>query len=375
MKRQPIDRAIRNTWARSNDRATGECPDDSLIAAYLESRLQSDECARFEAHAAVCTSCREILALSLRLSDEPEFPEAAPSDRHGKLIFHFAIPVSVVALILVASFAGLLYYRGIREVAKESETIATAELNAPPKKAKTEVPPASIPTPASPSRQLADGRETGRLEEARGRISAESPAKPAQTLHELQVPDKARDSAQADEFNARAPLPLEADASKSKSEVSKEIASPPSPAVVGVVGGVSAPVNLAQETEPSARRAGAVETAAVESKDVQYQKTVSSGASKGAKAAIERSDRKKDLADQPPPTDETTVGGRTFTRVAGVWVDAECRKHPSAQQLQLKRDSSGFDEIKKGIPGIEDLVTDTVRVQVFWKGRIYLIGP
>ena len=199
----------------------------------------------------------------------------------------------------------------------------------------------------------ADGRQSRNGTPGKGarRISAESPAKPAQTLNELQVPEKARDLArEADEINARAPLAHEADASKSKSEVGKEIASPPSPAVVGMVGGVSAPEKLARGNRAFRRDNRAVETADVESKDVHTQKTVSSGELKGAKAAIERSDRKKDLADRPPPTHETTVGCCTFTRVAGVWVDAECRKHSAARQLQLKRDSIGFDEIKKGIP-------------------------
>jgi hypothetical protein len=372
VKRQPIDMAIRNTLTRRNDREPGNCPDNSLIAAYLESRLQSDEAARFEAHAAVCASCREILALSMQLAEEPAAPPTAPSTETRRVILHFAIPVSVMALVLLASFAALLYYRTIREAAKESAVAATAEVRAPAKAGKAESPAAPIAAPASAARQEAEKKELDRLEKERGSVAVKSSLKPAQALNELQPPAGTKGPVPTDHFDARARLALEAEAVKSKSSVSIETISPPSPVSVG---GVMAPANFPREAELRAKRAGGAEEAASDSKDMQLQKAAPSDETEGASARFARGDQKSALDDQPPSPDTRTVGGRTFTKITNVWVDDECRKHPSVERLQIKRDSSEFDEIRRAIQGIEDLLTDTVRVQVFWKGRIYLVRP
>jgi len=61
------------------DDAVSPCPDEILMAGYLDGKLDKDELARMEAHLAVCASCREEAAELREILAEgeilPESPE------------------------------------------------------------------------------------------------------------------------------------------------------------------------------------------------------------------------------------------------------------------------------------------------------------
>jgi hypothetical protein len=60
-----MDGLLRRSLARDS-RATGDCPDAELLAAYFDQSLGADEAAGYELHFSTCPRCREQLAAMVR---------------------------------------------------------------------------------------------------------------------------------------------------------------------------------------------------------------------------------------------------------------------------------------------------------------------
>lgn len=105
MRDTSVDRAIQKALERASRQPQGQCPDHNQLAAYLESRCAAPERLRLEDHFASCGTCRQLLALSLRLS-ESETGEMSRRSLARRRLFRFAIPASV--LVAAAVLLGIV---------------------------------------------------------------------------------------------------------------------------------------------------------------------------------------------------------------------------------------------------------------------------
>src|SRR5262245_18440095 len=99
-----IDSALRKALAGQATKGSRDCPDQNIVAMYLEGRLDAAQRADYEGHASSCPQCRQVLALAMKLADVPENePGAALSAGRAHLSFRFWFARSAVALVVLAS--------------------------------------------------------------------------------------------------------------------------------------------------------------------------------------------------------------------------------------------------------------------------------
>ncbi len=325
MKFEPMDRVLRQALAAQTGGGGGGCPDDNEVAAYLDHRLRPDERARLEEHASACAACREALALALELQGKAPDRHEAPAGGDRKILFHFQIPASVLALILVAAIAGILYYR-------KSPNAPATQIAARTEEAKT-LPP-SVPetnNPPVPSPQTA-AVPMPRPVRPRAAISA-GPGKEVEAYGRRPISTAAAEQTKAAEPPAGiAPEPVEPAALEER---------------------------VAEAPQPKAAAA-----------------SYTSGAKLGTTVSLDQSARMLKAGSppaqdvQPGPSRYRFIGDRTFTLVSGVWVDSEAAKRQDAPTVRIKRDSGEYAEILKTYPGLSDLHP----VRIYWKGRTVEIG-
>src|SRR5688572_11453371 len=129
-KKDPVDTAIRKSLSGVKSDPKGSCPDDNIVAAYLEGVLSSPEKSHFEEHASSCLNCQELVALSTKLLD-PESDQLSPAKtlpyRVQRRLFRFPIPA--LALLLVAVAIGIIF-REEKDGSKQREAESTPTLSA-----------------------------------------------------------------------------------------------------------------------------------------------------------------------------------------------------------------------------------------------------
>ena len=115
-----IDSVLRKALAGRVTKGSGDCPDENIVTMYLESRLDPAQRAHYEGHASSCLQCRQVLALAMKLAagDENE-PSAAVSAGHAHLSLRFWLPVSAVAIVVLA--IGVLVFQQMRGPRKDAE--------------------------------------------------------------------------------------------------------------------------------------------------------------------------------------------------------------------------------------------------------------
>src|SRR5687768_18197553 len=109
-KKDPVDTAIRKALAGIKPDPKGNCPDDNLVAAYLEGGLSAPERVYFEDHASNCVNCQELVALSTKLLDAEntqDLPAKTSPHRGRSVLFRFPLPA--LALLLVAVAIGIIF--------------------------------------------------------------------------------------------------------------------------------------------------------------------------------------------------------------------------------------------------------------------------
>ena len=324
MENDPLDRVLRTALSREDCGPADVCPDDNKMAAYLDAALPPDERAELESHVARCSSCREALALSMRLAGEQAAAGLGQAGTQRRVLFHVQIPVAALSLVVIAAVAAALYFRVGRESARPNAPSQTAELHPP------------VPTVSESAASSA--------------ITASPPALPASAK---QVPHRAK--------NVAVPQPP-----------------PPSAVAVG-----PAPVADLRQSEPPAKpekedRLTAQRVAFAEAD--ASRATIANGQNAPTpKAAAEVSPglehkmpRARSAAGPPsvagagPATAKVrAIGGRTFEKVNGVWVDDECGKHADAPAIELKPDSDEYATILQAYPGVDELRP----LVIFWKGQ------
>ena len=114
MKNESVEGAIRRVLAGRRGDSPGPCPDANELAAFLEARLSPEEAARFEAHAADCSACRQVLALSLDLAP-PEGERAAPQVLPAKTHSYRSSPLRLALGATFVLLAGVLLFQAVRD--------------------------------------------------------------------------------------------------------------------------------------------------------------------------------------------------------------------------------------------------------------------
>ena len=114
MKDESVEGAIRRVLAGRRGDSPGPCPDANELAAFLEARLNPEEAARFEAHAADCSACRQVLALSLDLAPR-EGEQAAPPVLPAKTLSYRFSPLRLALGAAFALLAGVLLFQSVRD--------------------------------------------------------------------------------------------------------------------------------------------------------------------------------------------------------------------------------------------------------------------
>jgi hypothetical protein len=102
-----IDRLLRAALKPAADSHAGECPDASLLAAFVEGGLSKEERAALDAHIVECGRCQEALAI---IGREAPGPEAAPARSEWftwvtRPRLRWLVPITALATVAVFFFA------------------------------------------------------------------------------------------------------------------------------------------------------------------------------------------------------------------------------------------------------------------------------
>jgi hypothetical protein len=388
-----IDSVLRKALAGRVTKGSGDCPDENIVTMYLEGRLEPAQRARYEGHASSCRQCRQVLALAMRLAagDENE-PSAAVSAGHAHLSLRFWLPVSAVAIVVLA-IAALVFQqmRGPRKDAEIAEYRTSASREAQPA-----VDPAARTEDLSPAvselrQDASSSAGSKKAVPASKRLTGTGAQaeKPRDQLASQRLPSQRALSA--------APPAVAAPTAESQKEALATLAGITAPrpdnaaldaAGRGITSGTGiqakriespqavlaafsqqflsdqayvSPLRLQDQTPP--RSASALKTAPASKKD-------STQASEGVAAKIEEPEVELKLRVDA----HKQLGDKVFYLVSGYWIDAECGKHPRDRVVEISEGDTGFEQMREAFPGITELRSSKTPVLIHWNGKNYLIA-
>ncbi|HYK91602.1 MAG TPA: hypothetical protein VE398_22740 [Acidobacteriota bacterium] len=390
MKDMSIDGAIRKSLAGHKDNTTGHCPDENIIAAFLEMSLDVNERREVERHASQCASCQQIIGLALRLpeAENEPLPSQAAASSGRKTLFHFSLPVSMAAMILLAVLAGGLFYRVVRESLRLPTTPRTTELRPPGQAQGISAP--KRPEAAIPDIKVAPKEQPVAVPAEKAKGSSPKPAL-RDTRHEQPAKDSAHTLSQrADDVAPQSLAKLEA---AEEDKVGRQLpASPPAalPAPIQPLLETGAP--LVTPPVQAENRSLSVKRAAISTLPENY-KTIDgmaavqaemsmkkrAGALAGAgvggtqpvalKPAAAPREAVVNLADLNRSEREKLVskraGGLTFYQFSGYWIDLQCIKEISRTYVDVKVGSVEYKQILESLPELEEMHPAIVH----WNGR------
>jgi len=399
-----VDKAIGRALGHHARAAGGACPDENLIAAYLESRLPAAETAQVEEHASTCASCQEVMALAMKL-DQPEIGVAAEALSHKRVLFRLSIPLAALPLVLLALGGAYLIYR----VVQPSRPPETASVQVAPKGAETSVateaakPALQEQKPiALDEKGLAQDKDAGRRKipgrsvppATKQPVVVSAPEPTPSTVSATQVAEQnvAKDAELLK--LAAAPQPVAHEVSVQpvaarQAEVIKsgEITPPATPErtrtrdTLLVAAGAKSEIQTQTQTEagkpktekdvrmPALGFAAGVPGGAVGGivRDALADRTE---AARHAIRNLSEEDRSKlDMASA------RKVGDRVFLLRNGYWIDLACAGRPASPVLQINRASDEFKKISKTLAGLSELLPSDAPILLCWEGKSYLILP
>jgi hypothetical protein len=370
VKDTSIDGAIRKALASHKNAGAEPCPDESVLAAYLEMQLEAAERQGVERHASDCASCRQTIGLALQLyGPEGESPSPRPEVASGKrVLFHVSLPFSMAVMFLLALLAGVLFYRVLREPGRILTEHQTAELR-PPAQAEG-ISAARTPVESRPKETPA-GRMSApaAADEIRGRASKPAAGVMPPTL-------KNKDAAPAPEEKSVSTAGRAAD--------KKEIPTENRFADKGLP-------SLPQTEAPAAETLQAVERE-VGGTAADRKGIVPAAATPGAESGLTRLSgaspvpamRVHAVSLEPGPSPPTAVtsfarmapsrreelvrkkiSDRTFYFDSGYWIDLRCAERPEVPYIEVKSGEAEYLQILKALPELEKLRPAVV----YWNGR------
>ena len=377
--------AIRRALAGQSRMDVGPCPDLNLVTAYLEGSLSQPERTGIEAHAAICPSCQELLALSMKLADEDlplEEGVAAVSPRR-KVLFRFSIPISALAAVLLTAGLALFlmwHQRSEKPVSTEMAELRAREVPAPPGSG-AESPAKAPAIVAAPEYAREAEMPTRSPTEAAAGEAADSRTPEANALREVTAAPPEPEQkvagglvggvvggimppAPAEESRMRTVEPLSAQvAARSEREGAESIgmtkdeiatgkpkASRESPGVTEISGTVSqSPREVIQGLATALQEEDGIDKARLES----YRTT-----NEAAGRAVTWKSAGRRL-----------VSGRAFELYSGYWIDVECTRHADGVLAELPARAPEAEEIRKAMPDLEKLLQSGRPLILHWKGK------
>jgi len=341
-----MDGAMQKALAAHKDQAAGSCLDENILAAYMEARLDPSERQRVENHASNCVSCQELMGLALRLFEpeaELEAAEAAESPSK-KVLFHFTLPVSVLAMIVLTLGAGYLFFRVLRESTPIQTAPHVAELRSPAKPEGISAPKSQAVSPpkekAVPSEQQteASAREPQR---SKARLTPKVTLPPPTTEIALAREPATQPPPVLEPTPPVAVRALEARAEGGAADKSSVIAAnlgESRPAGAGAVSPGVGRMNLA-----AARPEAPLKVQAV----AQFSPEFTPRDAVLNLARLVPSERNTLL--------ETKLRDRTFYFNSGYWIDGQCTEHPNGEFAEIKSDSADHEQIMKSLPDLRKM--------------------
>jgi len=391
-----IDSALRKVLGRQTPGAASACPDENLLAAYLERSLSDQEESRLEDHVSQCASCQELLALSMKTFDDERMPAPALAvSREQRSLLRFSVPLAAITVLTIGVGMATLFlltteFRkpGRTDVAQQvppADAPASRQMQrAQPEPSNLPVEPATPSTPGLPPAQ--DSRVRGAIDQMTPAKDKEARAKEQPVSAEYALPSEPEgELSKADRLASN-------EATNKPAEWKGERATGAATAQAGgggVVGGIlpaPRPVEepAAREAAPQAavitQDSGAARVQAsereakleVRSQHASFSAAPATAAESGLREAIRRVTADEKAGRR---SDSTTraIGGRVFELNGGFWVDLRCTGHPDAELIECKQGSPGFDEVLKTVPGLDELRRDGLPILLDWNGKICLI--
>jgi hypothetical protein len=366
-----VDSAIRQALGRSQAESSGACPDHNQAAAYLEGRLRDDDTAAFEAHAADCAACRQVLALALKLEEESWAVNAIHAHSSKRLLFRISIPVSALALIVAGIAIGMLFLRSSKTPDKIVPTAQITELRepAPVQQPSREKDSKESVSPAPVKIQKPTTVKT-RVSQSPAAESAKK-AEPAQDALTRATPIAAIAGVPAE--------PAELDAVKAQTQqvaaAKTEFAPARSGDVVarqalqssGVVGGLPGRVVGGISPAPQAPKLQKVSmpnlTPTPRDAIRELSKMLGANDEDGSRKAEEL---KSDLTSE---NRYKRIGDRSFLSTSGYWIDELCARNADAPIVEVRAGTAEFEEILKLYPDLRVLLP----VVIYWNDKILVM--
>jgi hypothetical protein len=370
-----VDSAIRQALGRSQAENSGACPDQNQAAAYLEGRLRDDDKRAFEAHAADCEVCRQVLALALRLEEESEAVNAIRAHSSRRVLFRISIPVSALALIVAGVAIGILFLRSSKTPDKIMPTAQITELRAPapvqqpsrekdskesvsPAPAKIQKPTAVKTTVSrSPAAESAKKAEPAQDALLRATPIAATAGVPAELAELDAVKTQTRQVAAAKtEF---APARSEDVVARQALQSSGVVGGLPGGVVGGVVGGISPAAQAAKPQKVSMLNLTPTPREAIR----ELSRMLGANDKDGSRKAEEL---KSDLTSE---NRFKRIGDRSFLSTSGYWIDELCARNADAPIVEVRAGTTEFEEIMKLYPDLRDLRP----VVIYWNDKILVM--
>lgn len=375
MDNRYVDSAIRQALGRSQAESSAACPDHNQAAAYLEGRLRDDDAAAFEAHAADCAACRQVLALALKLEEESWAVNASHAHSSKRLLFRISIPVSALALIVAGIAIGMLFLRSSKTPDKIVPTAQITELRAPApvqqpaleKDSKESVSPAPVkiqkPTAVktrvsqSPAAESAKKAEPAQDALTRATPIAAIAGVPAE-LAELDAV-KAQTQQVAAAKTEFAPVRSGDVVARQALQSSGVVGGLPGGVVGGVVGGISPAPQAPKPQKVSMLNQTPTPRDAIR----ELSKTLGANDKDGSRKAEELK------SDFTFGNRFKKIGDRNFLSTSGYWIDELCARNADALIVEVRAGAAEFEEILKLYPDLRVLFP----VVIYWNDKILVM--
>jgi Putative zinc-finger len=368
--------------------------DADELSAFADGALPPATSARYVSHLADCDDCRKLAtqltiaageSVPLRVQAATEISrQASPWRRFRDLFAAPNLRYAAFALIVIAA-VGITFVALRRQ---SDNSLLAQRTTAPPSgDAATQVPAAGAPAASSADRQTASKSPSApdSLEKSKSLDTSAAPPPPPLKETDLAknapVPSKRAESEVAEAPPSYAPAP--------PGERSEPSAS---------VGGLKAGVATAQPAEPKkaddnfrmSDRARADENARARQMEIDRAGQRKGGPSRNessnrsnvanqesaAASRGERRDKSEETQDQSrtqgllmAESDERKVGGRSFRRQGGAWVDKKFKS--SMAVTDIRRGSEEFRALDSDLRSIAGQLTG--EIVVVWKSKAYRI--
>jgi hypothetical protein len=378
--KEPMDGWVKKALSARAGQGSETCPDDNLMAAYLETTLSPEEMLQFESHIADCTTCQELLAISMRLQAEGSLDsQPAPAK---KVLFRFSVRIPVFgAVCLVAVLAAVVLFRISERPAEKAslervaETPQVAEARVPARTAMEFPERAASPEKDSQAKVPNVGQASvalkpsaaasGSVEKQKADIAeAEGLDKKAEVVGKGRISAMNADPASIADVSAPLPAPQPASPGLAEAPIAAAVNSP-----------APAQDQLAQNT--AIQGAGNALTQTLVQEPVsrprvyaaQNRIAVAHYTNPSADAVVRHAIEELSVPDTAGKSEKKNAGDRTFYKYSRVWVDKQCLEHADAAIVEVAPEATEYEAIVKQYPDIRKILPSAI----FWEGKIYLL--